>query len=94
MSKGTGVLRALEVVGVPPDEVMAIGDAENDLSMFEAVGLSVAVGMRDERIRDVVDYITIGTDGLPLISYYDATSANLKVTHCSNTFCVPYFRRR
>ena len=38
--------------------------------------------------------ITIGADGLPLISYRDDTNANLKVAHCSNAFCVPYFRRR
>jgi Collagen triple helix repeat (20 copies) len=37
---------------------------------------------------------TIGTDGLGLISYRDFTNADLKVAHCSNTFCVPYFRRR
>jgi Collagen triple helix repeat (20 copies) len=38
--------------------------------------------------------VTIGTDGLGLISYYDDTNGDLKVAHCSNTFCVPYFRRR
>jgi hypothetical protein len=37
---------------------------------------------------------TIGTDGLGLISYLDVTNGHLKVAHCSNTFCVPYFRRR
>lgn len=38
--------------------------------------------------------VTIGTDGLGLISHYDKTTGNLKVAHCANTFCVPYFRRR
>ena len=38
--------------------------------------------------------VTIGTDGLALISYYDATNADLKVAHCSNLFCLPYHRRR
>jgi len=32
--------------------------------------------------------ITIGADGLGLISYYDATNARLKVAHCSNTACA------
>lgn len=38
--------------------------------------------------------ITIGADGLPLISYYDVTNGDLKVVHCASAFCTPYFRRR
>jgi predicted regulator of Ras-like GTPase activity (Roadblock/LC7/MglB family) len=38
--------------------------------------------------------ITVGVDGLPIISYYDSTNGNLRVAHCSNSFCVSNFRRR
>jgi hypothetical protein len=38
--------------------------------------------------------ITLGTDGLALISHYDRSTGELKIAHCSNIFCVPYFRRR
>jgi Collagen triple helix repeat (20 copies) len=38
--------------------------------------------------------MTIGTDGLGLITYRDGANVDLKVAHCTNTFCVPYFRRR
>jgi hypothetical protein len=38
--------------------------------------------------------ITIGVDGLPLVSYHDVTINSLKVLHCSNELCLPYFRRR
>jgi hypothetical protein len=31
--------------------------------------------------------ITIGADGLGLVSYYDATYGDLKVAHCSNVDC-------
>jgi hypothetical protein len=37
--------------------------------------------------------ITIGADGLPLISYYDVTNGDLKVAHCSNPLCIPWYRR-
>jgi preprotein translocase subunit Sec61beta len=33
--------------------------------------------------------VTIGADGLGLISYFDATNGNLKVAHCGNAFCRP-----
>ena len=38
--------------------------------------------------------LSIGADGLPVISYYDITNVDLKVAKCANAFCVPYFRRR
>jgi hypothetical protein len=38
--------------------------------------------------------ITIGADGLPVISHYDATNGDLKVVACANVLCIPYFRRR
>ena len=34
--------------------------------------------------------IAIGTDGLPIISYWDADNYNLKVIHCANTSCSSY----
>ena len=37
--------------------------------------------------------ITIGVDGLPIISYHK-NCCDLKVVHCSNVFCIPYWRRR
>jgi predicted regulator of Ras-like GTPase activity (Roadblock/LC7/MglB family) len=40
---------------------------------------------------NVVGYFTsviVGSDGLPIISYYDATNADLKVVHCSSTNCA------
>ena len=32
--------------------------------------------------------VTVGTDGFGLISYYDATNADLKVAHCTNAACT------
>jgi hypothetical protein len=38
--------------------------------------------------------ITIGSDGLPFVSYRDVTGNSVKSVHCPNSFCVNYFRRR
>ena len=38
--------------------------------------------------------ITIGGDGFPVMSYYDVTNADLKVAHCSNLLCTPFYRPR
>ncbi|MBI2633442.1 MAG: hypothetical protein HYW78_03605 [Parcubacteria group bacterium] len=38
--------------------------------------------------------LAIGADGLPIISYYDSTNAALKVAHCGNTRCIPYWTYR
>jgi len=38
--------------------------------------------------------MTVGTDGMPFVSYYDSSQAALKVAHCSNELCFPFWRRR
>ncbi|MCO5563008.1 hypothetical protein L7F22_016644 [Adiantum nelumboides] len=43
-SKGKGVKILLDDLGVDPEEVMAIGDGENDIEMLELVGWGVAMG--------------------------------------------------
>ncbi len=36
--------------------------------------------------------ITLGADGLAVISYYDETTADLKVLACGNLACSPYIK--
>jgi Cof subfamily protein (haloacid dehalogenase superfamily) len=59
---GVGKGTALEVLmarfGVPRDEVLAIGDGENDLSMFAAAGRSVAMGQAPLGVRAAASEIT------------------------------------
>ena len=53
-----------------------------------------SIGGQDEGWELGSTSITIGADGLGMISYHDDTNQDLKVAHCENAFCSPYFRRR
>ncbi len=56
-TKGTGLRMALYDLGFSPHNVVAIGDAENDRSLFEQVELSVAVQNAAPEIRRIADVI-------------------------------------
>lgn len=43
-SKLKGVLKGCELLGIEPEQVLAIGDSDNDARMLRGVGQSVAVG--------------------------------------------------
>ena len=56
-SKADGVLRYLGEVGLPPDAVLAVGDAENDVELLLLAGIGAAVenaGPSAMRAADVV----------------------------------------
>jgi hypothetical protein len=38
--------------------------------------------------------ITIGTDGLPVIAYYDGSNGDLKFAKCANSFCLNNWSKR
>jgi hypothetical protein len=38
--------------------------------------------------------ITVGSDGLPFVSYRDVDNDRVRGLHCPNVFCVPFLRRR
>ena len=44
LSKGSGLQIILKKMGLTPDDLLCVGDAPNDLSMFEISRWSVAVG--------------------------------------------------
>ena len=60
--KAAGVRATLERYGIAPDEAIAFGDGENDLSMFEAVGTSVAMGNAWDPVKDAATYVTDDVD--------------------------------
>jgi HAD superfamily hydrolase (TIGR01484 family) len=52
-----GVQSLLRLNGVPPEHVMAIGDGNNDLPLFESAALKIAVGNATDKLKAAADYI-------------------------------------
>lgn len=60
--KAYGVAATLERFGLEPEEAVAFGDGENDLSMFEAVGTSVAMGNAWDSVKERATFVTNDVD--------------------------------
>ena len=63
VTKATGLARALDELGVSPDSVVVIGDAENDHALLAYCGLSVAVANALPALRAAADLVTTGAHG-------------------------------
>ncbi|XP_042001165.1 endoribonuclease YBEY, chloroplastic-like isoform X1 [Salvia splendens] len=61
-SKGSGVKILLDHLGATPDEVMAIGDGENDVEMLQLASLGVALSNGSEKAKAVANVIGISND--------------------------------
>lgn len=60
--KAIGIAKVLEYYGFDKSETMAFGDGENDVDMFGAVGLSVAMGNGCGEAKAAADYVTDDVD--------------------------------
>jgi Cof subfamily protein (haloacid dehalogenase superfamily) len=57
VNKATALAELCALYGVPKEEVLAIGDNENDNSMLEAAGIGAAVANAVESTRLAADYL-------------------------------------
>ncbi|KAM0863528.1 hypothetical protein ACQ4PT_044543 [Festuca glaucescens] len=61
-SKGSGVKILLDHLCISPDEVMAIGDGENDIEMLQLASLGVALANGAEKTKAVANVIGAAND--------------------------------
>jgi hypothetical protein len=57
VSKGEALNLTMKYRGLKPQEVIAFGDEENDLSMFPAVGFACAPQNAREKIKEAADFV-------------------------------------
>jgi len=59
VSKKAGLEEICSEKGIRPEEVVAVGDYDNDLEMIKWAGLGVAMGNGNENVKMIADYITL-----------------------------------
>lgn len=62
VTKGVALLKLAAMLGVEPEETMAIGDNINDIEMLQAAGLSVGVHNLNPLIRQYCNVVTDATN--------------------------------
>lgn len=62
ISKGNAVKVLADFYGISRDEIICMGDGENDLSMIEYAGLGIAMGNAPDYVKEKADYVTDSND--------------------------------
>ena len=60
--KGKALEHLCRYLGIHMEEVMAIGDNENDHSMLVRAGYPIAMGNANEEIKKIAKYVTASND--------------------------------
>ena len=56
--KGTGIAKVCEMLDTDIKDTIAFGDSANDIGMFRAAGIGVAMGNSSEDVKLEADYVT------------------------------------
>ncbi len=58
VSKGNALTTIARILGIAPEEVVAIGDNHNDIGMLQFAGLGIAMGNAHEEVKAAANYVT------------------------------------
>ena len=62
VTKALGLQILCRYLGIPIEESVAVGDADNDIDVLKAAGLSVAMGNANKTVKDLCDVIVADND--------------------------------
>lgn len=58
IDKGRGLLEACRDLGIDPGQVVAVGDSDTDIPMFDAAGYSIALANSTPNLKKRADHVT------------------------------------
>ena len=61
-NKFHGVMALRKIYNSSPEETLAIGDSGNDIPLFKAAGVKVAMGNATDELKSLADYVVAGVD--------------------------------
>jgi Cof subfamily protein (haloacid dehalogenase superfamily) len=61
-SKGAALAELARRAGVPTDEIVTLGDMDNDVSMFRNSGFSIAMGNASDEVKHAASAVTLSND--------------------------------
>jgi phosphoglycolate phosphatase len=73
INKGRTLLLALDAINIDPKHVVAIGDSDTDLPMFEVCGFSAAVSNAPENVKSRANYVCnneMGEGAVEAVSHF------------------------
>lgn len=62
INKGQGIRDVCSVLNIRPEEVIAFGDAANDIPMLQAAGVGVAMGNAADAVKAAADMVTLSNN--------------------------------
>ncbi len=62
MTKQQTIQKLLKHLNITKDEMIAIGDGENDIAMLKMAGLSIAMGNASDQVKEIANMITDSND--------------------------------
>lgn len=62
ITKGTGLEKLAKHLGITMNEMIAVGDADNDIDVLSKVGLSIAMENANEKVKSICDVVVNDCD--------------------------------
>ena len=76
IGKGTSIINLCKHLNIDVNKTIAVGDYNNDISMFEAAGIGIAVSNACKEALDAADFITVSNEENAIAKVIDDLDRN------------------